>query len=34
LAESCALEILESQNVCRPQVVLGCQHRTSFCFSS
>lgn len=34
LAESCALEILAKQNICRPQVILGCQHQTSFCFSS
>jgi phosphoribosyl 1,2-cyclic phosphodiesterase len=33
LAESCALEMLAGQNVCRPEVILGCQHRPSLCFS-
>lgn len=33
LAERCALDVLERQNVCRPKVVLGCQHQASLCVS-
>lgn len=33
LAEGCILGVLENQNLCRPQVVLGCQARPSACVS-
>ena len=32
LAERCAREILESQERCRPHLVVGAQHETSFCY--
>jgi len=34
LAESCAREVLAGQNICRPQLILGCQGQPSACFSS
>ena len=32
LAESCAAEVLARQNLCRPQIILGCQGEPSACF--
>jgi len=33
LAESCAREVLARQNLCRPQLILGCQAHPSACFA-
>ena len=33
LAESCALRLLSGQDICRPQLILGTQHRASTCFT-
>jgi len=33
LAESGALALLEQQNVCRPQLIVGSQHQASVCFA-
>lgn len=32
LAESCAKAVLDRQNICRPQLVVGCQAQPSACF--
>lgn len=34
LAERCAADILGRQDICRPQVIIGCQHQASFCFAT
>jgi phosphoribosyl 1,2-cyclic phosphodiesterase len=34
LAESCAKEVLERQNLCRPQLIVGTQSHPSLCFAS
>jgi phosphoribosyl 1,2-cyclic phosphodiesterase len=34
LAESCAKEILSRQNLCKPQLIVGCQDHPSLCFAS
>lgn len=34
LAEGCTREILGQQNVCRPRLIVGCQHQASFCFTT
>jgi len=33
LAEACAREVLDRQNICRPQLILGSQAKASLCFS-
>ena len=34
LAEGCARQVLERQDICRPLLVVGGQHETSFCFQA
>lgn len=34
LAEACARDVLALQNICAPQLVVGCQNRVSHCFAT
>ena len=34
LAESCAKAVLDRQNICRPQLIVGCQAQPSACFAA